>query len=208
MPTTEVPMLQLSNSDLITLTGVIATVVVGVISWFVSAHLAKKAARTEELSYRMKVTPLLNNKLFKDAEKLKIEYKGEQIDQLVFFEVDIVNSGTVAIKNPPITISSLDATYIIPAYLEDVPSGYDSLWHIVREDGETSRIEVDHINPGQTVKARFLMDKMPPGEPTFACPVPDLRVKRIADIEKISPLATGLLEAFYPSLARVVRALT
>ena len=199
--------IQLSNSDVITLAGVIATVVVGVVSWFVSAHLAKKSIRIEELSYRMKVTPLLNNKLFKEADKLKIEYKGEQIDRLVFFEVDIVNSGNVAIKNPPIVISSLDATYIIPAYLEDVPAGYDDLWEIVREDGETCRISVDHINPGQTVKARFLMDKIPPGEPTFACAVPDLRVKRIADIE-ISPIATGLLEAFYPNLARVVRGLT
>jgi hypothetical protein len=197
----------LSNADFIAIAGVVATIVVGVISWFVSAHLAKKAMRTEELSYRMKVTPLLNNRLFKEADKLKIEYKGEQIDQLVFFEVDIVNSGNVAIKKPPIIIASLDATYIIPAYLEDVPPGYESLWEIVREDGETCSINVDHINPGQTIKARFLMDTMPPGEPTFACAMPDLRVRRIADIE-ISPIATGLLEAFYPTLARVVRALT
>ncbi|MHB1656041.1 MAG: hypothetical protein ACYCSZ_06755 [Burkholderiales bacterium] len=207
MSTTDVSMIQFSNSDIISLTGVVATVVVGIVSWLISAYMAKKAMRTEELSYRMRVTPLLNNRLFKQVDKLKIEYKGEQIDQLVFFEVDIVNSGNIAIKNPPIVISSLDATYIIPAYLEDVPPGYDDLWEIVREDGETCRIEVDHINPGQIVKARFLMDNMPPGEPTFACAVPDLRVRLIADIE-ISSIATGLLEVFYPNLARVVKALT
>lgn len=205
MPT--IASMQLTNADVIAAVGVIATIVVGVISWFVSAHLARRAMRTEELSYRIKMTQLLNNKLFRDADQLQIEYKDEPIDQLVFLEVDIVNSGNVAVKNPPISISSSDATYIIPAYLEDVPPGYAGLWEIVREDGETCRITVDHINPGQTVKARFLMDKLPPSEPTFACPVADLKVKRLADIE-ISPVATNLLEAFYPSLARAVRALS
>lgn len=197
---------KLSNADVIAIAGVAATILVGLISWFVSAHLAKKAMRNEELSYRMKIIPLLNKRLFREIDKLKIEYKDEQIDQLVFFELDIVNSGNVAIRKPPIVITSLDATYIIPAYLDDVPSGYDSLWKVVREDGETCSLDVDHINPGQTIKARFLMDKMPPGEPEFSCAMPDLKIRRIADIE-ISPLATGLLKAFYPGLARVVKAL-
>lgn len=198
---------QLTQSDIIGIVGAVATVVVGGVSWFLSAYIAKKQMRNEELSYRMRITPLLNNKLFKDEDKLEITYKGDVIDRLVFFELDIVNSGNVAIKNPPIRITSLDATYIIPAYLEDVPTGYDSLWEIEREDGETCLIVADHINPGQTIKARFLMDNMPPGEPAFSCAVPDLRIRRIADIH-VSPVATTILEAFYPSLARAVRALT
>lgn len=206
MTTTAIPAFSLSSADFIAITGVAASVIVGIISWFVSAHLAKKTMRTEELSYRMKIPPLLNNRLFKETDKLKIEYKGEQIDRLVFFEVDIVNSGTAAIKKPPIVITSLDTTYIIPAYLEDVPPGYDGLWEIVREDGETCSINVDHINPGQTIKARFLMDAMPPGEPKFACAMPDLQIRRIADLQ-VSPIAIRLLDAFYPTLARAVKAL-
>lgn len=198
---------QLTQSDIIGIVGTVATVVVGILSWFLSAYIAKKQMRNEELSYRMRITPLLNNKLFKDEDKLEISYKGDVIDRLVFFELDIVNSGNVAVKNPPIRITSLDATYIIPAYLEDVPSGYDALWQIEREDGETCLIVAEHINPGQTIKARFLMDNMPPGEPNFSCAVPDLKIRRIADIQ-VSPVATTILEAFYPSLARAVRALT
>ncbi|MGZ8937477.1 MAG: hypothetical protein ACXW02_08350 [Halobacteriota archaeon] len=199
--------IQLTQSDIIGIIGAVATVVVGVISWLLSAYMAKKQMRNEELSYCMRITPLLNSKLFKDEDKLEISYKGDVIDRLVFFELDIVNSGNVAIKHPPIRVTSLDATYIVPAYLEDVPPGYDPLWELKREDGETCVIVADHINPGQTIKARFLMDNMPPGEPEFSCAVPDLRIKRIADI-RVSPVATTILEAFYPSLGRAVRALT
>lgn len=198
---------QLTQSDIIGIIGAVATIVVGTLSWLLSAYIAKKQMRNEELSYRVRITPLLNKKLFKDEERLEITYKGDVIDRLVFFELDIVNSGNVAVKNPPIRITSLDATYIIPAYLEDVPSGYDALWWIEREDGETCLIVADHINPGQTIKARFLMDNMPSQEPKFSCAVPDLKVRRIADIQ-VSPVATIILEAFYPSLARAVRALT
>ena len=196
----------LSQSDLIGVAGAVATIVVGLISWFLSAYLARKAMRNKELSYRMRITPLLDNKLFKEIDKLKITYKDEVIDRLVFLELDIVNSGNAAIKNPPIKITAPNATYIIPAYIEEPPHGYDSLWEIVREDGETCLIVADHINPGQTIRARFLMDNMPIAPPEFACAVPDLKVKRISDIA-ISPVATKVLEVFYPSLAKAIRVL-
>jgi hypothetical protein len=51
------------------------------------------------------------------------------------------------------------------------------------------------------------MDATPKQEPDFACPAPGLRVRRIANIQ-VSPVAVKLLDAFYPSLANVVRALT
>jgi hypothetical protein len=197
---------QLSQSDIIGIVGAAATIVVGVATWFISAYLAKRSMRTSELSYRMRITPLLNKKLFKEADKLEIKYKQDIIDELVFLEVDIINSGNSAIKNPPIKITSRDATYIIPAYIEDIPDGYDSLWEIVREDGETCLIKADHINPGQVINAKFLLDIMPPKEPIFSCPVPDLKIKRISELT-VSPIATTLLEAFYPSLAHVVKAL-
>jgi hypothetical protein len=118
-----------------------------------------------------------------------------------------VNTGNRAIKNPPIKITGPGATYVIPAYLEDVPEGYAAIWELVRDDGETCLINADHINPGQTLKARFLMDSMPDREPSFACPVADLKIRRIKDMS-VSPVATAMLEAFYPALAKAVRALT
>jgi hypothetical protein len=200
-------LIELTRDQVVAIASVAATVLVGIGSWFISAYYAKKSLRNEELSYRMKMTPLLGTRLFKEADKLEIKYKGEIIDQLVFLEVDVVNTGNLAIKNPPIKITGPGATYVIPACLEDVPEGYDSLWELEREDGETCLVKADHINPGQTLKARFLMDSMPPCEPSFACPVADLRLRRIKDMS-VSPVATTILEAFYPALAKAVRALT
>jgi len=208
LPAVVEPVVQLSQSDIIGIGGAVATVVVGIISWVVSAYFAKKQTPNEELSYRMSITPLMNTKLFKDGDKLEIKYKGVEIDQLVYLELDIINTGNIVINKPPMTVeSSADATYIIPAYLDDVPAGYSRLWDIEQEDGETCRIVADHINPGQVIKARFLMDAMPKQEPDFACPAPGLRVRRITNIQ-VSPIGVKLLAAFYPSLANVVRALT
>lgn len=193
-----------SQSDVIGIMGAVATVVIGILSWFFSAAHSRKTMQRKELQYRIRVTSLVNNKIFKEAEKLEIKYKDDVIDELVFLEVDIINSGTVAILNPPIKIESRDATYIIPAYFEDVPDGYDLHWGIEREDGETCRIKADHINPGQIIKARFLMDNLPPEEPMFTCAMPDLSVKRTSEVE-VSLLAGKLLELLYPSLASALK---
>jgi len=189
---------------MIGLIGAGATILIGVLSWFISAAFARKTMQQKELQYRIRITPLVNKKLFKEADKLEIKYKEDIIDELVFLEVDIINSGNVAIEKPPIKIESRDATYIIPAYLEDVPDGYDWHWEIKREDGETCLINADHINPGQIIKARFLMDKMPPEEPMFICPMPDLKLKRASDVE-VSAFTTKVLEVMYPSLANAMK---
>ena len=200
-------LLSLSRDQIIAIAGGVATLVTGVGSWFVSAYYAKKSLQNDELSYSMKMTPLLGNKIFKEASKLEIKYKGEEIDELVLLEVDLVNTGNRSIRNPPVKIVGPGATYVIPAYIEDIPPGYDALWELVRDDGETCLIQADHINPGQIIKARFLMDAMPDQEPEFSCPLPDLKIRRIRDMS-VSPFATTLLETFYPSLAKVIRTLT
>jgi len=196
--------IQLTQSDIIGLIGAVATVLVGVLTWFFSASHARKTMQRKALQYRMKITPLLNKGLFKETDKLEIQYKGEAIDELVFLEIDIINNGNVALENPPIKIESRDATYIIPAYIEEIPDGYDGQWEIEREDGETCLIKAEHINPGQIIKARFLMDQMPPEDPMVVCPMPNLVMKRISDIEA-SPIAAKLLETMYPNLASAVK---
>ena len=204
MSTNTDSIIQLSQSDVIGLIGAGATILVGVLTWFISAAHARKTMQRKELQYRMRITPLVNKKLFKEADKLEIKYKEDIIDELVFLEVDIINSGNVAIEKPPIKIESRDATYIIPAYLEDVPDGYNWHWEIEREDGETCLINAEHINPGQIIKARFLMDQMPPEEPMFICPMADLKIKRTSDVE-VSAFATKVLEVMYPSLANAMK---
>lgn len=199
--------LQLSTSDIIAITAVVVTLVVGIVSWFVSAALARRSMKRMEIQYRLKMTPLLDKNRFREANQITMSYKDDVIDELVLLEVDIINSGNVAIENPPLKIESRDATYIIPAYIDDIPAGYDTFWEFEREDGETSLIKANHINPGQVLKARFLMGQIPSGEPVFTCPMPNLKIRRTNNIE-ISPLASKFLEVMYPTLASAIKITT
>ena len=120
--------LQLSKSDIIAIAGVVVTLVVGIVSWFVSAALARRSMKLMELQYRLRMIPLLDKSRFREINQITMSYKGDVIDELVLLELDIINSGNVSIENPPIKITSRDATYIIPAYIDDIPSGYDNFW--------------------------------------------------------------------------------
>ncbi|WP_415884865.1 hypothetical protein ACMXYO_09310 [Neptuniibacter sp. QD37_6] len=205
MPETTQTAIQLSSSDLIAISAVVATLLVGVVSWFVSAALARKAMSRKEIQYRLRMTPLLDKSRFRETDQIVMSYKDDVIDELVLLELDIINSGNVALENPPIKIEAIDPTYIIPAYIDDIPHGYDEHWDFEREDGETCLIRVDHINPGQVIKARFLMDQVPSGEPVFTCPMPNLKVTRTSNIE-ISPMASKFLEVMYPTLSTAIKA--
>ena len=82
--------IHLSQTDIIGLSGAVATIVVAVITWLLSAAHTRKTMKRKELQYRMKITPLLNQKLFKEADKLEITYKDDTIEELVFLEIDII----------------------------------------------------------------------------------------------------------------------
>lgn len=196
--------LQLATSDLIAMSAVIVTLIVGVISWFVSAALAKRSMSRMEIQYRLKMTPLLDKSRFREADQIIMSYKDDVIDELVLLEVDIINSGNVAIENPPIKIEAKDATYIIPAYIDDIPDGYDEHWDFEREDGETCLIKANHINPGQILKARFLMDQLPSSEPVLTCPMANVKIHRTENIE-LSPIANKILEVMYPTIASAIK---
>lgn len=73
----------------------------------------------------------------------------------MLLSVDIVNLGNRAVERPPIIIEALGATYVIPIYIAEAPLGYDELWKLERIDADKCAIHLDHINPGQVVKARF-----------------------------------------------------
>lgn len=199
--------LQFSSSDVIAISAVVVTLLVGGISWFVSAALARRAMSRKELQYRLRMTPLLDKSRFREADQIVMSYKEDVIDELVLLELDIINSGNVALENPPIKIEAPDATYIIPAYIDDIPAGYDEHWDFEREDGEICLIKVNHINPGQVIKARFLMDKVPSGEPVFTCPLPNLKVSRTNNI-KISPVVSKFIEILNPALSSAIKAST
>jgi hypothetical protein len=178
--------------------------VIGVISWFISARIAKKSFSSPKLQYRMSISPLLTKSAMAASSELKIEYKGELLPEPTLLSLDIINAGDVAIENPPIEIKAVGATYVIPGYFEDVPPGYDALWSIERTDAESCAVHLSHINPNQIAKVRFLLDENPKEEPIFECPMKDLTVKRVGSI-MTAESAKSILEALPYSTAVLVK---
>ncbi|MCT4556536.1 MAG: hypothetical protein N4A61_00605 [Pelagimonas sp.] len=179
--------MEFSTSDWIAVAAIAATVIVGVVSWFVSAALTRKSIEKRVLGYRMDSTPLMTTSL--QTAGLKIEFDGEELPEPMLLTVEIFNLGNVALEHPPISIAtSKDATYIIPVQIEDIEPGYEDLWEIERTDADECAIRLAHINPGQVVKATILMDEVPTEMPHFRCPLPNVVVKEVnpVDMTKVS----------------------
>ena len=92
---------------------------------------------------------------------------------------DSTNIGNEAIKNPPIKIQTDENIEIIPGYLEDIPSGYDELWRFKNNEPYACDLQLEYLNPKQTVKSRFFLDNLPNKKISFECPMPNLSLIHI-----------------------------
>lgn len=64
-------------------------------------------------------------------------------------------------------------------------------------------LDLIHINPGQTAKARLLMDELPDDLPVFKCPMVGLTVKKQAKVE-MNAFLRALLQLTSPSLGNLI----
>lgn len=127
----------------------------GVVTAIISIYLTKKSIDKRKLNYEMRQFPTISKNFISQVDKIENYYNEELLSDPYLLSIDIINSGSVAIENPPIEIEASGATYFIPGYIEDIPDGYDYLWKLVRTDAESCAIKIDHLNPGQVLKARF-----------------------------------------------------
>ena len=68
----------LTTSDWIGISGVVATIVVALIAWIVSAWSTKRSLSKQEIGYRMTLSSLLaSDKIPGGSAALKIEFNGE-----------------------------------------------------------------------------------------------------------------------------------
>jgi hypothetical protein len=192
----------MDTSDYIGIGGIIATVIVGILTGVITWIIAKKTQSTKKLNYDIRVYPILSQQadMCKD---LKIYYKGEELPEPYILAVDIINSGNQAIVNPPIKISAVGATYVIPGYFEDVPVGYEELWSIERSDAEECKLHIEHINPKQIIKVRLYLDEKPSQMPLFTCPMENVEVKNI-EVESKRILIKILRECLEIALPRFI----
>ncbi|HKQ48803.1 MAG TPA: hypothetical protein VJZ71_12095 [Phycisphaerae bacterium] len=184
--------------------GVAATLLGVIVTW----RVARYSQTRRELTYKVTMEPILRSPIpALEATDLRISYKGEELPEPVLLSVDVTNTGNAVIENPPIEIRAPGATYVIPGYFESPPPGYETIWMFERNDGESCAIRLPHINPGQTAKARMLMDEMPGQLPQFICPMAGVFVRRQMSI-KVNKFVQFIVDIISPQLGGAIRSLT
>ena len=123
---------QAPTNDIIGIGGIIATLLVGIVTCLVTWKLTLKSIKQLKISYNIQIFPILSNSVAKSTgmnlDDLKIQYSDKVLSNPCLLALEIVNSGNNAINNPPIKIRTDENIEIIPGYFEDVPSGYEGLW--------------------------------------------------------------------------------
>ena len=190
----------MTTSDYIALAGVFATILGVLVTWLVM----KRQIATKRLSYSIKIEPLLLKRDADLARELKIIYRGNELPEPALLSCEIANVGLAAVENARVIIKLPGATYLIPGYFQDIPSGYDSLWEIKRTDAEECEVRFKHINPKQVARIRFLMDETPKGEPLVSCPMPNVELIKSSKIQ-ISSVAEFMIEAISPAAMSLIR---
>lgn len=175
---------QTPTNDVIGIGGIVATILVGVITCLVTWKLTMKSIKQLKMSYNVQIFPILSNSVTNNTEinleDLKIQYKDKSLSNPCLLALEIVNTGNEAISNPPIKVRIDEDIEIIPGYFEDIPSGYEELWGFSKTTSSSCNIHLEHINPKQVVKARFFLDNLPQKKVIFECPMQNVQTQEVA----------------------------
>lgn len=172
---------QSPSNDIIGIGGIIATLLVGIVTCLVTWKLTMKSIKQLKISYNIQVFPILSNSVTQNTDinldDLKIQYKGKNLLNPCLLALEIVNIGNEAINEPPIKIRTDEDIEIIPGYFEDIPAGYEDLWSFDKTNSNSCNILLKHINPKQAVKTRFFLDNLPQKKIIFECPMQNVQTQ-------------------------------
>lgn len=179
----------MSQDNIIGIGSIVTTIVVGVLTCLVTWKVTMKTIKQLKLAYSIQIFPILSNS-FKQGKELaltdlQINYKDKVLKNPCLLTLDIINTGNVAVKNPPIQIKCDEEIEIIPGYFEEVPHGYEELWTIKKNDSCSCKILLNHVNPKQIVKVRFFLDDFPNQKLIFECPMENIQL-----LEMVHPVNT------------------
>ena len=179
-----------SINNIIGIGGILATIIVGIISCIVTWKLTKLSIKKNEISYSIKTLNILSNSIknqhsaFND---LQILYEKTILENPCLLLLEIENTGNKAISNPPISIRVDSNTEIIPGYFQDIEAGYEKKWTMQQKATNCCNISLEHINPKQVVKACFFLNDSPKNI-AFECPMADVFIQKKSEyIDSQSP---------------------
>lgn len=171
-----------SNDSIIGIGGIIATVVVGLLTCLITWRVTLKTVKQQQIDYNIKIQPILSNQITsnisEEMNKLEIKYNGSTLTHPFLLSITITNTGNCAIINPPIKIKT-DDIEIIPGYFEELPPGYEDKWTITKISNTECNVNLEHINKKQSAKLSFFLNDFPKNKIRFECPMPDVQIREL-----------------------------
>lgn len=158
--------------------GILATIIVGIVTCIVTWKLTMRSVKQQRLSYKYKIYSIISSSIQEQQEAFKgllITYENKKLKNPCLLLLEIENTGNEAIVDPPICVRVDANTEIIPGYFQDVPVGYEEKWKINHKSKQSCNIILEHINPKQIVKVCFFLDNSPE-KIKFECPMPNIDV--------------------------------
>lgn len=156
--------------------GIVATVLVGIVTCIVTWKLTRLSIKQKKLNYSSRILNILSSSINMQHNAfgdLKITLGDKNLNNPCLLFIEIENTGNEAIHNPPICIRVDDNTEIIPGYIQNIPVGYEDKWTLKKTGYNSCNIELEHINSKQTVKACFFLGDLT-NKVSFECPMPDI----------------------------------
>lgn len=185
----------LERADYIALIGVFATLLGVFVTWLIM----KRQYSSKKLAYSYDVEPILMSKEANFAQDLKVTYKGQELSNPLLISLNIANIGLAAVENVEVIFKLPNASYPIPGYFVDVPSGYAEQWDIESTDPGVCKIIFTHINPKQVSHIRLLIADNFEGDPEISCPMANVEFKRGNSLN-LSMIAEILIQLTAPQL--------
>ena len=165
------------TDSIIGIGGIIATIVVGLITCLVTWKLTMRSIEQQKIEYSKEYFNILSNSIQgqkKSLNGLKIKYGEKELENPTLLLFNIENTGNKAISNPPIMIKS--NCKIIPGYFQDITPGYENKWQMNSINENTCQLKLEHINPGQIVKAFFMLEN-DQNDIVFECPMENVNIQ-------------------------------
>lgn len=165
--------------DIIQVSEFISGLVIGILGlWLTMRGISDKKISVSQKVYPLFINnPVVNNS--KCLSNLEIKNDGIVLDYPCLLTVDLVNSGNQGLENPLVKISNSEGIRMISGSIEDIPTGYEENWSIAQESPYSFVLKLDHINPKQTVKAHFLLEREPKEEISVNCSMLNLKIHRL-----------------------------
>lgn len=174
--------------NIIGIGGILATIIVGIITCMVTWIVAKRSQKIMKFSWSAEITKVLNINPEVDRGKIQLLHDGIEIKNPHMIQMKIKNVGNASIAFPVLMIKVDNSDKIIPLGFNDIPYGYENKWKLRVISNKECKIELEHINPKQEFSIILFADGNEP-KITVSCPMKDIALKEVKN-DKTSTIAS------------------